>query len=195
MRCTYCKTNCKTQSGFTLIELLITISLAMIILSFAVPSFSSFIKNGRVTTTTNNLVTDVNYARQEAVTRGAVVILCRSANPTAATPSCGGTSSNWSSGWLIFVSADSNTDYDDGVDILLRANSDNEGEVTVRTNGVSNSELVYKADGTIDMGGGTAVFAVCDDRGEGHGNQLQVGPTGRPRLISPVPGSCASPTV
>lgn len=194
MSCTRCKTQSKAQNGFTLIELLITIALGMIILSFAVPSFSSFIKNSRVTTITNNLVTDVNYARQEAVTRGATVILCRSANPTAAVPSCGGTSNNWSSGWLVFVSGDTNNDYDDGVDTLLRASNDIAGEVTVKTNAVSNSDLVYKADGTIDMGGGTAAFAVCDDRGEGHGNQLQVGPTGRPRLVAPVPDSCASPT-
>ncbi|MGD8573172.1 MAG: GspH/FimT family pseudopilin, partial [Gammaproteobacteria bacterium] len=180
--------------GFTLIELLITISLGMIILSFAVPSFSSFIKNGQLTTATNNLVTDVNYARHEAVTRGATVIMCRSDNPTAATPSCGGNNYTWTSGWLIFVSKDTNTVYNDGVDTLLRVGSDIEGEVTVKSNSVSNADLIYTAEGTIDMGGGTAVFAVCDTRGEGFGNQLQVSPTGRPRLITPVPDSCASPT-
>jgi type IV fimbrial biogenesis protein FimT len=182
------------QTGFTLIELMITLSLGMIILSFAVPSFSSFIKNSRLTTVTNNLVADVNYARHEAVTRGTTVIMCRSADPTAATPSCGGSNNTWTSGWLIFVSNDTNTVYNDGVDTLLRVGSDVEGEVTVKTNGVSDTSLVYTAEGTIDMGGGTAIFAVCDNRGEDDGNQLQVNPTGRPRLVSPVPNSCASPT-
>lgn len=185
----------KTETGFTLIELLIAISISMVVLTFAVPSFSSFIKNGRVTTFTNTLVTDVNFARQEAVTRGEKVILCRSANPTAATPSCGGNVNNWSSGWLVFVNADANTTFDAGTDTLLRATDEVGGSVTIKTNNVSNNNLVYNADGTIDMGGGTAVFAVCDDRGEGHGNQLQVSPTGRPRLITPVPNTCASPTV
>jgi len=184
----------KTGSGFTLIELMIAISISIVILTFAVPSFSSFIKNGRVTTFTNTLVTDVNFARQEAVTRGDKVILCRSANPTAASPSCGGNANNWSSGWLVFVSKDANTTYDDGTDVLLRATNEVGGGVTIKTNNVSNADLIYNADGTIDMGGGTAVFAVCDDRGEGHGNQLQVSPTGRPRLITPIPNTCASPT-
>lgn len=184
-----------TANGFTLIELLIAISISMIILTFAVPSFSSFIKNGRVTTHTNTLVTDVNYARHEAVTRGDKVILCRSADPTANNPTCGGNANNWSSGWLVFVNTDGNTTYDAGSDILLRATAEVEGTVTVKTNSVSNAKLIYKTDGTIDMGGGTAVFAVCDDRGAGHGNQLQVSPTGRPRLITPVPNTCASPTV
>lgn len=187
--------NSKSQTGFTLIELLITLSLAMIILSFAVPSFSSFIKNSRVTTITNTLVTDVNYARHEAVTRGANIVLCRSANPTAASPTCGGNNSDWTSGWLIFVSKDTNDVYDDGVDTLLRVGARTEGTVNIKTNAVADADLIFKADGTIDMGGGTAVFAVCDDRGEGQGNQLQVGPTGRPRLITPVPNTCSAPTV
>ncbi len=166
----------------------------MVVLSLAVPSFSSFIKNSQLTTITNNLVTDVNYARHEAVTRGATVIMCRSANPAATTPTCGGTNNTWTSGWLIFVSNDTNTVYDNGVDTLLRVGNDVEGEVIVKTNGVSDASLVYTAEGTIDMGGGTAIFAVCDDRGKDDGNQLQVSPTGRPRLVSPVPNSCASPT-
>jgi len=186
----------KTGSGFTLIELMIAISISIVILTFAVPSFSSFIKNGRVTTFTNTLVTDVNFARQEAVTRGDKVILCRSANPTAAAPSCGGNANNWSSGWLVFVSKDANTTYDDGTDVLLRATDEVGGGVSIMTNDTSNANLIYKTDGTLDMGGGTAVFAVCDNRGEGQGNQLQVSPTGRPRLASPVPpsSSCSSPS-
>lgn len=189
------QTHFKTETGFTLIELMIAISISIVILTFAVPSFSSLIKNGRVTTFTNTLVTDVNFARQEAVTRGDKVILCRSANPTAAAPSCGGNANNWSSGWIVFVNKDANTTYDDGTDVLLRATDEVGGGVTIMTNVTSNANLVYNTDGTLDMAGGTAIFAVCDNRGAGHGNQLQVSPTGRPRLISPVPNSCASPTV
>lgn len=183
------------ETGFTLIELLIGIALGMVVLSFGIPSFSSFIKNGRVTTYTNSLVSDVNYARSEAVTRGKEVILCRSANPTADIPTCGGNNSNWSSGWLVFVSGDNNEDFNPDADTLLRATSAVQGSVTIKTNDVSGINLIYRADGTIDMGGGTAVFVVCDDRGEGYGNQLQVSPTGRPRLITPVPSLCNAPSV
>jgi type IV fimbrial biogenesis protein FimT len=184
----------KQIQGFTLIELLVAVSLGMIILSFGVPSFSSFIKNGRVTTQTNNLVTDINYARSEAVTRGETVILCRSDNPGAATPSCGGSANTWTSGWLIFVSGDANTTFDPADDTLLRATSRSQGSVSIKSNDTSNTNLIYKADGAIDMGGNTAAFAICDERGEFHGNQLQISPTGRPRLISPVPGTCDSPS-
>ncbi len=184
----------KSSQGFTLIELLVTVSLGLIILSFGVPSFSSFIKNNRVTTHTNNLVTDINYARNEAVTRGQTVILCRSDNPGAASPSCGGTTNTWTSGWLIFVSGDANTTFDSATDTLIRATTKTSGSVSIKSNNTSDANLVYKADGAIDMGGNTAAFAICDERGETFGNQLQISPTGRPRLITPVPGTCDSPT-
>ncbi|WP_455374910.1 GspH/FimT family pseudopilin [Kaarinaea lacus] len=191
MRCYFYK---NPSQGFTLIELLVIVSLGTIILSFGVPSFSSFIKNNRVTTQTNHLVTDINYARSEAVTRGETVILCRSDNPSASNPSCGGTANTWTSGWLIFVSGDANSTYDSADDTLLRATSKPLGTVSIKSNNTSNENLIYRADGAIDMGGNTAVFAVCDERGAGHGNQLQISPTGRPRLITPVPGTCDSPS-
>jgi len=185
----------RTLTGFTLIELLVAISLSIIVLSFGVPSFTSFIKNGRVTTHTNNLVTDINYARSEAVTRGETVIVCRSDNAGSSTPECGGTANNWTTGWLIFVSGDSNDVYDAANDTLLRASTRIQGSVTIRSNDVSGSHLTYKSDGATDMSGGTAAFAICDERGTGFGNKLQISPTGRPRLITPVPDSCDNPGV
>lgn len=186
----------KLSNGFTLIELLVTISLALIVLSYGVPSFSSFVKNGRLTTLTNNIVTDINYARSEAVTRGKTIILCRSGDASAEEPTCGGLNNNWTSGWLIFVSEDANNTYDEGVDTLLRVTSRSPGSVDIISNDTSDLNLIYKGDGAIDMAGGTAVFTVCDERGEKHGNQLQISPTGRPRLISPVPdtSACNSPS-
>ena len=187
--------NNESTSGFTLIELLVIVSLGMIILSFGVPSFTSFIKNGRLTTHTNNLVSDINFARSEAVSRGETVILCRSTNASSENPVCGGTANNWTTGWLVFVSGDANTTYDEASDTLIRATSKTPGSVVIKSNSTSNANLIYKADGAIDMGGGTAAFAICDERGEGFGNQLQISPTGRPRLITPVPDTCDSPTV
>lgn len=185
--------NRSSVKGFTLIELLIAISLAMIVLSYGVPSFSSFIKNGRVTSLTNDLVTDINYARSEAVTRGESVVLCRSSNPTVANPECGGSTNNWTSGWLVFVSGDNNNTYDEASDTLLRATGESLGSVNIISNNASNTNLTYRGDGSIDSPGGTAIFTICDERGEGFGNQLQISPTGRPRLITPVPGDCANP--
>src|SRR3569832_2414901 len=53
--------------GFTLVELLVTISIATILVTLAVPSFSDFVKNNRMITLTNDFVTALNVARSEAI--------------------------------------------------------------------------------------------------------------------------------
>ena len=61
--------NRKNQHGFTLVELLVGISILAILLSLAVPSFTEFLKNNRVSAQTNELLSLVNLAKSEAVRR------------------------------------------------------------------------------------------------------------------------------
>ncbi|QKV57365.1 MAG: GspH/FimT family pseudopilin [Dechloromonas sp.] len=75
----------KQARGFTLIELLITFMIAAILAALAAPSFTSFIKNNRLTTTTNDLLADLALARSEAAKRGQQVTLCISTNGSSCT--------------------------------------------------------------------------------------------------------------
>jgi len=185
-----------TQSGFTLVELLFTVAIGVIFLTMAVPSYTDFSKNNRITTITNNLVTDINVTRAEAISRGKRVILCRSANPTAASPNCGGTNNNWTTGWIMFVNEDGNLVYNDGVDLFLRVGQLDAHEVTIMSNLTFNSYLQFNPDGTLNSGGSSGSFVICDDRGETKGNKIKIIPTGRPRLLDGADitsGECASP--
>jgi type IV fimbrial biogenesis protein FimT len=183
-----------STKGFTLIELMFAIAVAAIVLSMAVPSFSTMIKNNKVVTESNQLITDINYARSEAITRGVRVIMCRSANPTSATPACGGTSNTWSGGWLIFASGDTNDTYEAATDTLVRIGNPAGAGVTIKTNNTSNQDLEFNPDGTTNESGSTAVFAICDDRGVQHGRQIEVKATGRPSMVMPVPNGCTTPS-
>ena len=78
----------KTIRGFTIPELIITLGVAAIILSTAVPSVSTTIKDNRLATRVNDIITDIHFARSEATKRDVRVILCRSSNPNASTPTC-----------------------------------------------------------------------------------------------------------
>ncbi|MDH5324190.1 MAG: GspH/FimT family pseudopilin [Gammaproteobacteria bacterium] len=184
------------QRGFTLLELIAVLAIAGIVLTMAVPSFSVAMKNNSIAIQTNNLIADINLARSEAINRGRSVMICRSADPGANPPVCGGSVNDWSGGWLIFASGDSNTQYDTATDTLLRVTDLNpEKGVTVISNATANTNLEYRADGSVNQGGNTSLFAICDPRGKDFGKQIQISPTGRPRLVSPVPVSCTSPSV
>lgn len=86
----------KGIQGFTLYELMITVAVAAIILSFGVPSFTTFMANNRATTHANELVTALNLARSEATRRGMAVTVCSSTNNST----CNG-DTDWSTGWVV----------------------------------------------------------------------------------------------
>ena len=71
----------KACRGFTIPEGIITLGVAAIILSTAVPGVSNTIKNNRLATRVNDVITDIHFARSEAAKRNVRVILCRSKNP------------------------------------------------------------------------------------------------------------------
>ncbi len=183
-----------TQSGFSLIELMAAIVVLAIIISMAVPSFSTVIKNNRMATLTNQLVLDLNLARSEAVKRGTTVILCRSATP--ATAGCGGSTQDWTTGWILFASQDSNTTYDNGTDIIIKRSEVSSPGMRIMANTAADTAIAFNADG-FKASTGSSVFALCDDRDddgsydEEYGRQITVIGTGRPGLTSSPITSCA----
>lgn len=80
--------------GFTLVELLVTMAVAAILLTVAVPNFQMFVLNSRMASQANDLITAFNMARSEAVKRAASVTVCASSNGTT----CTGT---WAQGWIV----------------------------------------------------------------------------------------------
>lgn len=87
----------KKHSGFTLVELMVTISILAILLGIGVPSFRATIEGNRITTVANDMVAALQFARSEAVKRGANVTLCSSSDQR----SCSGA---WANGWVARIS-------------------------------------------------------------------------------------------
>jgi type IV fimbrial biogenesis protein FimT len=88
---------CGCGNGFTMVELLVTIAIVAILIALAAPVISSP-KSG---SESNLLLGTLQFARSKAVQQGLNVIVCPSANPNAATPTC--TTANWATGWIVLV--------------------------------------------------------------------------------------------
>lgn len=171
--------------GFTLPEILITLGIIAIVLSTAVPGISSMIKDNRLATQLNSVVTHIHMARAEAAKRDVRVIMCRSSSPNATTPSCGGAENIWTSGYIVFADDGnySNNWYDSGTDTLLIRGQPATSGVRIRTSSSWNRNLEFNPDGSINEST-VAFMSLCDDRGTDNGKQIRVATSGIPRMLS-----------
>ncbi|WP_170113461.1 GspH/FimT family pseudopilin [Ahniella affigens] len=94
------------SAGFSLTELLVTLAVASILVGIALPSFRLFSQNQNVAAQANQLVSDLNAARVEAVKLASFVRV----SPV---------SGSWNNGWVVATDSNQNGTVD-GTDVLLR---------------------------------------------------------------------------
>jgi type IV fimbrial biogenesis protein FimT len=119
-------------------ELMVVLALAGILVALAVPSMRDFARNGRLATAANDLLHSVSLARTEAIKReaapGAVpaqTVVCATNDPNAADTALA-CSYGAFSGWIAFVDANNNGQFDRATDTVLARGSAN-STVTVKS--------------------------------------------------------------
>lgn len=160
----------KKYHGLTLVELMITLIVIAIALTLAVPGFTNFIRDNRVTSQANEFLVSLTFARSEAIKRGRPVSVCASGDQA----SCSG-SNDWDAGWIVFTDNDGTEGELDGADELLRVHEALPGS-TLTTDGGSDY-VRFSGDGLADaVDDFTLDPSGCEDE---QARAIEMGATGR----------------
>jgi type IV fimbrial biogenesis protein FimT len=173
--------NNDTHSGFTLIELMVTIALAAIILTQAVPSFNALVQNNRLISQKNEFISTLNLARSEALKRGTRVTVCASSDKATCD------STDWEQGWIVFSDRNADNVLDSGTgaclateDCLIRvSNGLNDGNtLKAKKSGAAalTGFIQYTPRGAVDS---AATFTFCDKRGNNYARATNINNLGR----------------
>lgn len=155
----------KKSLGYTLIELMSMLAVVTILVSVGLPMLNVFFDSNRMVSNTNDLVAGLNIARSEAIKQQSRVTLCQSSDNA----SCTG-SGQWEDGWIVFQDPNGNATVDGG-ERILRLNAAVDGQVTIRSNDVSNliaSSVSFSSRGlpkALNGGAQSGTFRICDKRG------------------------------
>ena len=170
----------KKRNGFTLIELIVTMAIAAIVLSIAVPSYQASVQNNRKTTSINALATALQLARSTAITRRVTVTICKSNDTANASPTCrnGGGSGDWSQGWMVFTNPDNDTVLDPG-ETLLRVQGALDGNASFIGNNNVVNQISFQSSGLARGSNGTITH--CDARGAADASALVISVGGQVR--------------
>ncbi len=157
------------QNGFTLVELLVTLSVASILLTVAVPSYRTFVQDNLLTAQSNTFHSALALAKSEAIRRSSFATICPSTNGTGCT---GGTT--WSNGWLVFADTNGNGVVEAGEEIL-QVNAALSGGNTMRSG--FRIRVTFSASGFTS--GYADTFSLCDTRGVSHSKAIVLNNQGR----------------
>lgn len=161
--------------GFTIIELMITLAVVAVLAAISAPSFSEMLRSHRLTTQANLFLSQMHFARSEAVRRGQPVMILSNSS-----------SDNWADGWVIFIDSSFDGEFDQNADIVLYEQNALQNNITVLSDSNIDDWLAYLPTGYPTASGniaGNGEFQLCN-AGLSSARILRVNTTGRPEITT-----------
>ena len=155
----------RLEQGFTLLEVIISLFIAAILLSYAIPSFNNLILRSQITSYSNEFGTTVNLARSEAIKRGTDIAITSNAG------------TDWTQGWSLNVVSSGE---------LLRTSPPLQSTSTTFNSGVINT-VTFNSRGSTTLGA-EETWSLCNAN-VAAGRRIRIAVTGRisVREITPCP--------
>jgi len=172
--------------GFTMIELVVGVAVFGLLIAVGLPSFSSAIKNSRISAGYNDTIGGFFIARSEAVKSSGNVTVC--ARPEDQSRTCKQGGGDWQHGLIVFVDnlpvvsdADITIGANDvilhvqpefptGLELTAMGSTDNTGP------GNPIPYVTYNPNGSTNWRG--AAMTICDDRGAPYSRTMNIVITG-----------------
>ena len=138
------------QTGVSLIELLVVCVIIAVLVQLAIPGFQGLSDRSKRNATTRLLITDLNWARTEALANSTRLYLCLGQNSDRCR-----SNTDWSQGWSVFSDQNHNGQLEPGELLLVRTLPLN-NSISVRFRKLG--YLFYKNDGSAWPNG---TFRIC----------------------------------
>ncbi len=164
--------------GFTMIELLVTMAVAAILLTIAVPNYQLFLINSQMTSKSNDLLGALQLARSEAIKRNSRVSVCKGAGGAC------GAAGTWAQGWMVFVDGGVAGTMD-GTDVPIQIYPALTGTSTLDASANISNFISYLPTGTPNLAvGTTATLTLCPGVAGASGRDIQVVAAGRASIVN-----------
>ncbi len=167
----------KSTNGFSLIEMLVTLSIAAVLISYALPSIYNIKSNKALDNERDRLMVSFAYARTYAITQQKQVVVC----PSLSGRDCDN-QSRWYQGWIVFDDTNRNRQLDSDEKLLQFENQmDNS---IIATSSIYRSKIRFN---TIGFSPGTNVsINFCDKRGADFAKAIIINNAGRIKQSKPI---------